>query len=174
MTGNFKKVAVFCGNVGLMGAVAETVAAGLGEGAVIGVIPSALAPREISGHTVGEIRLVEDMHTRKAMMFDEADAFVTIPGGFGTLDETLEITTWQQLGFHTKPVGVLNVNGFFDHLLAFLDHAAQEGFIRPQSRGIIIAEATPAALLDALEKYEAPTSLIKLASEGKLSVHERG
>ncbi len=85
------------GNVGLMGAIAETVGKGLGEDSVIGVIPKALAPREISGTTVGEIRLVEDMHTRKAMMFAEADAFIAIPGGFGTLDETLEITTWQQL-----------------------------------------------------------------------------
>jgi uncharacterized protein (TIGR00730 family) len=85
------------GNVGLMGAIAETVGKGLGEENVIGVIPKALAPREISGTTVGEIRLVEDMHTRKAIMFAEADAFIAIPGGFGTLDETIEITTWQQL-----------------------------------------------------------------------------
>ena len=133
-TTKFKKVAVFCGastggpayaaaaralgeelvrrgvglvygggNVGLMGVVAETVAAaGL---PVVGVIPAALAPREISGTTCGEIRMVDNMHQRKAMMFDEADAFVTLPGGYGTLDETLEITTWNQLGFHTKPVG---------------------------------------------------------------------
>ena len=85
------------GNVGLMGVIAETVGKGLGEEHVIGVIPQALAPREISGSTIGEIRLTEHMHSRKAMMFEEADAFIAIPGGFGTLDETIEITTWQQL-----------------------------------------------------------------------------
>jgi len=81
---------------------------------------------QISGTTVGDIRLVDNMHARKAMMFDEADAFITIPGGFGTLDETLEITTWQQLGFHSKPVGILNIKGYFDHLLAFFDHSMNE------------------------------------------------
>lgn len=162
------------GNVGLMGAVAETVGAGLGESAVIGVIPSALAPREISGTTVGEIRVVDDMHKRKAMMFAEADAFITIPGGFGTLDELLEITTWQQLGFHTKPVGILNAGGFFDHLLAFLDHATEQGFIRPQSRAILLSDATPAGLMDKLQRYQAPESLIKLAGEGRLLGNERG
>ncbi|KAI7839678.1 hypothetical protein COHA_006487 [Chlorella ohadii] len=102
------------GNVGLMGAIAETVGKGLGEQSVIGVIPAALEPREISGTTVGEIRVVPSMHERKAIMFDESDAFIAIPGGYGTLDETLEITTWQQLGYHQKPVGILNINGFFD------------------------------------------------------------
>lgn len=85
------------GNVGLMGAIAQTVSDGLGPHHVVGIIPKSLAPREISGTTVGEIRLVDDMHSRKAMMFAEADAFIAIPGGFGTLDETIEITTWQQL-----------------------------------------------------------------------------
>ncbi len=102
------------------------------SGSVIGVIPDALAPREISGTTVGEIRVVGDMHTRKAMMFAEADGFITIPGGYGTLDETLEIITWQQLGFHSKPVGILNIGGFFDHLLAFFDHATSEVMARLQ------------------------------------------
>ncbi|PSC73469.1 cytokinin riboside 5 -monophosphate phosphoribohydrolase LOG3-like [Micractinium conductrix] len=162
------------GNVGLMGAVAEAVGAGLGPEAVLGVIPAALEPREISGTTVGEIRVVKTMHERKAMMFEEADAFVTIPGGFGTLDETLEITTWQQLGFHAKPVGVLNVRGFFDGLLAFLDHATSEGFIRPASRAILIAANTPRELIDALAAYQPPPSLITLASQGALGLHMRG
>lgn len=162
------------GNIGLMGAIAETVGKGLGENNVIGVIPKALAPREISGTTVGEIRLVEDMHTRKAMMFAEADAFIAIPGGFGTLDETLEITTWQQLGFHSKPVGILNISGFFDHLLAFMDHATKEGFIRQASRDIIQSDVEPAALIEKLFAYQAPPSLIHLASQGKLNDTERG
>ena len=145
------------GNVGLMGAIAETVGRGLGEEHVIGVIPAALAPREISGTTVGEIRLVEDMHTRKAMMFDLADAFISIPGGFGTLDETVEITTWHQLGFHAKPVGILNTLGYFDHLLAFFDHATAEGFVRPASRAIVVSDSDPAALIDKLMAYEGET-----------------
>lgn len=107
-------------------------------------------------------------------MFDEADAFVCIPGGYGTLDETLEITTWQQLGFHKKPVGILNVEGFFDHLLAFFDHATREGFIRPSSRAIIVSARTSAELLDKLAAYEAPVSLIRLASEGRLKEGQRG
>lgn len=185
------------GNVGLMGAIAETVGNGLGEDRVLGVIPKALAPREISGTTVGEIRLVDDMHSRKALMFSEADAFIAIPGGFGTLDETIEITTWQQLvrnclvelmaypntpthshillqGFHEKPVGILNMNGFFDHLLAFMDHATEEGFIRQASRDIVQSDTDPAALIDKLLRYTAPPSLIRLASEGKLRMEERG
>lgn len=129
---------------------------------------------QISGTTVGEIRLVDDMHTRKAIMFAEADAFITIPGGFGTLDETLEITTWQQLGFHSKPVGILNIAGFFDHLLKFLDHATAEGFIRPESRAIIVSDTDPSCLIDKLLAYEAPPSLIRLASEGKLTNGQRG
>ncbi|EFN51355.1 hypothetical protein CHLNCDRAFT_28106 [Chlorella variabilis] len=162
------------GNVGLMGAVAEAVGSRLGPDQVIGVIPAALEPREISGTTVGEIRVVGSMHERKAMMFEEADAFIMIPGGYGTLDETLEITTWQQLGFHTKPVGLLNINGFFNKLLAFLDHATQEGFIRPSSRAILVSGDTPGELIDTLAAYQAPPSLLRLASEGKLGVHERG
>ncbi|PRW58826.1 cytokinin riboside 5 -monophosphate phosphoribohydrolase LOG8 [Chlorella sorokiniana] len=162
------------GNVGLMGAIAETVGSGLGGDSVIGVIPAALEPREISGTTVGEIRVVESMHERKAIMFDEADAFISIPGGYGTLDETLEITTWHQLGYHQKPVGILNINGFFDKLLEFLDHATAEGFIRPSSRAILISAAMPAELIDKLAAYQPGPSLIKLASEGKLGVHERG
>lgn len=85
-----------------------------------------LAVVQISGVTHGQTIVCKDMHTRKARMFEEADAFITIPGGLGTLDETLEISTWQQLGLHRKPVGILNVNGFYDGLLAFLDHATQE------------------------------------------------
>lgn len=152
------------GNVGLMGAVAETVAQGLGQSAVIGVIPHSLIPKEISGTSVGEIRQVPDMHSRKSLMFREADAFISLPGGYGTLDETLEITTWQQLGFHTKPVGLLNINGFYDGLLSFINHASGEGFISPTCRSILLSESSPGKLLDALEGYKAPPSLLTVLS----------
>jgi uncharacterized protein (TIGR00730 family) len=114
------------------------------------------------------------MHTRKAAMFDEADAFIAIPGGLGTLDETLEICTWQQLGLHAKPIGLLNIDGFFDGLLQFLDHATEEGFIRPASRAIILSDPDPAELIDKLLRYQAPPSVVALAREGKLPVDQRG
>jgi uncharacterized protein (TIGR00730 family) len=150
------------GNVGLMGAVATAVARGLGPAGVIGVIPDWLAPAEISGAGVGEVRLVKDMHSRKAAMFAEADAFISLPGGFGTLDETLEIMTWSQLGLHAKPVGILNVGGFYDHLLKFFDHATESGFVRAASRRIAVDARTPGALLDALEAYAAPPAVVAL------------
>jgi uncharacterized protein (TIGR00730 family) len=164
------------GNVGLMGVIAETVYKGHGcdDAAVVGVIPDYLEDREVSGKTVGETIVVKDMHSRKAKMFDLADAFIAIPGGLGTLDETIEISTWQQLGLHTKPVGLLNVNGFFDKLIEFLDHAMDEEFIRPASRGIILQDSDPAALIDKLVRYEAPKSVVELAKEGKLDPNVRG
>ena len=117
---------------------------------------------------------IQDMHTRKAKMFEVADAFIAIPGGLGTLDETIEISTWQQLGLHTKPVGLLNVNGFFDKLIEFLDHAVDEEFIRPASRGIILADEDPAALIDKLAAYVAPRSVVDLARDGLLDPNVRG
>ncbi|KAK9839266.1 hypothetical protein WJX81_004770 [Elliptochloris bilobata] len=158
------------GNNGLMGAIAHTVLEGLGEQAVIGVIPEALQPHEISGPTLGDIRVVPDMHTRKALMAAEADAFIALPGGFGTLEELIEVVTWQQLGLHTKPVGVLNIKnacgaGFYDNLLTFCDHCVAEGFIRPASRGILIEAATPAELIDKLAAHEPPASIIQLRKE---------
>ncbi|CAL5221821.1 g4078 [Coccomyxa viridis] len=162
------------GNVGLMGEIASTVYAGLGEENVIGVIPEALQPREISGQTYGELRVVPDMHTRKAQMSAEADAFIGIPGGFGTLEELLEMVTWQQLGLHTKPVGIYNMAGYFDHLLDFFDHATEEGFIRQASRDIVIQADDPSELISKLEAYTPPPSIIKLALEGKLLHNLRG
>lgn len=147
-----------------MGAVAETVAAGLGESAVIGVIPAALQPKEISGTTHGELKIVDDMHTRKALMAQHADAFVALPGGFGTQEELMEVTTWQQLGFHTKPVGVYNAHGFYDGLLSFLNHAKEEGFISPTCRGILLSGNSPKEILDKIETYQAPPSLLHVLS----------
>eukprot|EP00270_Netrium_digitus_P006891 TRINITY_DN1993_c0_g2_i1.p1 TRINITY_DN1993_c0_g2~~TRINITY_DN1993_c0_g2_i1.p1 ORF type:complete len:253 (-),score=49.77 TRINITY_DN1993_c0_g2_i1:34-738(-) len=140
------------GNTGLMGATARgALAAG---GKVIGIIPSALMSKEISGESLGcELRVVKDMHERKAAMAEEADAFIALPGGYGTLEELLEMITWAQLGIHTKPVGVLNVNGYFDFLLAFFDHAVTEGFVSIEARSILIASASSEHLLNMLEEY---------------------
>ena len=164
------------GNVGLMGVIAETVYKGheCREDAVIGVIPDYLADSEVSGALVGESIVVGDMHSRKAKMFELADAFIAIPGGLGTLDETIEIATWQQLGLHTKPVGLLNVNGFFDKFIEFLDHAMDQEFIRPPSRGIILEDSDPEALIDKLAAYVAPRSVVELAREGSLDPNVRG
>lgn len=151
------------GSVGMMGAVAQTVDSGLGEGGVIGVIPHDLMPREMSGAPIGDLRVVDNMHQRKAQMSDLSDAFIALPGGFGTLEELLEIVTWNQIGLIVKPVGVLNVAGYFDHLLKFFDHAVQEGFVREASRTIVIEGKTPAELLDKLAAYKPPPSLLELA-----------
>ncbi|DBB06890.1 TPA: hypothetical protein ACH3X3_009548 [Trebouxia sp. C0006] len=136
---------------------------GLGEGGVIGVIPHDLMPREMSGAPIGDLRVVDTMHQRKAQMSDLSDAFIALPGGFGTLEELLEIVTWNQIGLIVKPVGVLNVAGYFDHLLKFFDHAVQEGFVREASRTIVIEGKTPAELLDKLAAYKSPPSLLELA-----------
>lgn len=162
------------GSVGLMGKIASTVYDLLGEGSVIGVIPAALEPREVSGAAVGEVRIVPDMHTRKAEMAAEADAFVCLPGGYGTLEEMLEMVTWLQLGFHEKPVALLNINGFYEHLLGFFDHCVTEGFVRPSSRDMLISGSTPAEVLDALEAFQPPPSIIKLAEAGQLPANSRG
>ena len=156
------------GSVGLMGEVSTSAHASGGK--VLGVIPVALEAVEISGASVGEVRVVADMHERKALMARESDAFVALPGGFGTLEELLEVITWQQLGYHAKPVGVLNIEGYFDAFLAFLDHAVRSGFISPEARKILVTGDSPAALLDALEK--SATALASRAgppgaSEGK-------
>lgn len=210
------------GSVGLMGAVSNAVRSA--GGSVLGVIPRDLAPVEISGAAAEDTRgsceaarssvpstlrltaspplarlraVVEDMHSRKATMAGLADAFVALPGGYGTFEELLEAVTWQQLGYSARPCGLLNACGFWgtsaerergaappthllpahavcallltllvkmfiDPFLAFVDHAVAEGFIRPAARGILVVADTPAALLDALERYQAPTSLIAL------------
>jgi len=136
------------GNVGLMGVVADAVLAAGGE--VDGVIPHALMAREI-GHTgVTRLHVVDSMHARKQLMADLSDAFVALPGGVGTFEELFEAITWTQLGLHRKPCGLLNVAGFYDGLLAFLDHAWTEGFIKPETRAIVAAGTDPGALLATL------------------------
>lgn len=136
------------GNVGLMGVLADA-ALDFG-GKVIGVIPKSLVAREVAHRGVSELRVVETMHQRKALMNELSDAFIALPGGFGTLDEFFEILTWSQLGFHGKPCGLLNVAGYYDGMLAMLDHAVAEGFLRPAHRQLIIADSEPALLLSRL------------------------
>jgi hypothetical protein len=140
--------------VGLMGALAD--AALEDGGRVVGVMPRGLWTREI-GHTgLTELLVVDTMHERKAIMAERADAFVALPGGAGTLEELFEVWTWAQLGIHTKPVAVLNVDGFWDPLLGMLDHMVDAGFVRPPHRAMLLADDDAPRLLARLEAYEAP------------------
>lgn len=126
------------GKLGLMGAVARGALQAGGE--VIGVIPEALAKAEVSNHDCTELRVVQSMHERKQAFTDLSDGFLTLPGGVGTMDELWEAVSWAQLGYHAKPVGVLNAFGFYDHLLAFNRHMIEVGFVREAHRDIILAE----------------------------------
>jgi uncharacterized protein (TIGR00730 family) len=142
------------GKVGLMGVIADAALAAGGE--VIGVMPQALIDREIGHAGITELQVVDSMHERKARMAELADAYIAVPGGIGTLEELIEIYTWSQLGIHDNGCGVLNVNGYYDGLVAFLDHAVGSGFLRPQHRaGLVVAE-DPAELLDRLAAFEPP------------------
>jgi uncharacterized protein (TIGR00730 family) len=142
------------GRVGLMGEVADAVLEAGGE--VIGVIPDHMSDREIAHYGLTDLRIVGSMHERKALMNELSAAFIALPGGFGTMEELFEIITWAQLGLHSKPFGLLEVNGFFAPLLEFLDHATAERFIRPEYRQMVKSETSPAALLDLLERWDAP------------------
>jgi uncharacterized protein (TIGR00730 family) len=142
------------GNVGLMGIVADAALAGGGE--VIGVIPHALHEREVAHAGVTDLRVVDSMHTRKAMMAELSDAFIAMPGGVGTFEEFFEAVTWTQLGVHRKPCGLLNVGGFYTPLSAFIDHAVSEGFIKPVHRAIVIVDDDPERLLDTLGNVKLP------------------
>jgi uncharacterized protein (TIGR00730 family) len=142
------------GRVGMMGMLADSVLDGGGE--AIGVIPQALVERELAHTGVTDLRVVNSMHERKSLMAELSDAFVALPGGFGTYEEFCEVTTWVQLGLHQKPCGLLNVAGFYDPLLALFDQAALEGFILPQHREIVIVDSDPAAILDRLTAFSAP------------------
>jgi uncharacterized protein (TIGR00730 family) len=136
------------GNVGLMGTIADAVMANGGK--AIGVIPQLLMDKEVAHSGLSELHVVTDMHERKRMMADLSDAFITMPGGAGTLEELFEIYTWAQLGYHNKPIGILNVAGFFDPLVAMLRHTASEGFIREVFLDLLSVEAEPEALLTTL------------------------
>jgi uncharacterized protein (TIGR00730 family) len=140
------------GGVGLMGALADAVLAAGGQ--ITGVIPRSLLEREIAHRDVTDMRVVESMHERKALMAELADAFVALPGGIGTLEELFEVYTWAQLGLHRKPCGLVNVEGYYDGVAAFLDQAVEERFLREETRDLLMVEREPAALLDRLRDFE--------------------
>jgi uncharacterized protein (TIGR00730 family) len=142
------------GRVGLMGTIADAALAAGGE--VIGIIPKSLADKEVAHLGLKDLRVVPSMHKRKALMAELADAFVALPGGFGTLEEFAEILTWAQLGLHRKPHGLLNIEGFYDPLLAFFDQAVAENFVRQAHRDLVIADTDPARLLDSLATVRPP------------------
>ena len=141
------------GNVGLMGALADAALAANGD--VIGVIPEHLVSKELA-HRGVDLRVVHSMHERKALMADLSDAFVALPGGYGTLEEFCEVLTWSQLGLHAKPCGLLNVDGYYDGLLGLIDHAVAEGFVRPESRHLVIVADDAQQLLARLSSWSGP------------------
>jgi uncharacterized protein (TIGR00730 family) len=142
------------GNVGLMGVIADAALGAGGE--VIGVIPSALMNKELGHLGVTKLHVVGSMHERKQLMADLSDGFIALPGGIGTLEELFETFTWLQLGFHSKPVGLLNRDGFYDYLLVFLRHAAEERFIRMEHLDSLLIETDAVALLERMATFRAP------------------
>jgi uncharacterized protein (TIGR00730 family) len=152
-------------SVGLMAALADTMLENGGD--IIGVIPRMLVEREVANDALSDLRIVESMHERKAMMAELADGFIAQPGGIGTLEEFFEIWTWGQLGMHDKPCGLLNVAGYFDPLLQFLDRAVTEKFVREVHRGMVVVESDPAELLARFEAYE-PPRVVKWINAGTI------
>lgn len=142
------------GSVGLMGIMAE--AAMAGGARVIGVIPGALAQREVAHEDLAELRVVRTMHERKALMSELSDAVIALPGGLGTMDELFEMLTWAQLGIHAKPCGLLNVAGYYDTLLALLDHMIGQGFLDPVHRSLLLVDDDAGRLLDAMPGHRMP------------------
>lgn len=143
------------GRVGIMGIVADEVLRLGGE--AVGVIPEALVRKELAHIGLTELHVTPSMHARKTKMAELADAFVALPGGIGTFEEIFEVWTWAQLGFHNKPCGLLNVAGYYDGLIRFLDHAADEQFVRADQRKMLVVESEPVALLDRFATYTPPT-----------------
>lgn len=139
---------------GIMGVIADAVLELGGE--VHGVIPKMLCDKEIAHSNLTELHVVASMHERKTMMAALSDGFIAMPGGFGTLEEIIEIVTWGQLRFHDKPCGLLNIDGYFDHLLRYFDHANAEGFLRDENRNMLLSDATPVGLVRQFEEYTAP------------------
>jgi uncharacterized protein (TIGR00730 family) len=153
------------GSIGLMGAIANA-AHNEGQNRVLGIIPVGLCAREISGETVGEQIQTKDMHERKRLMAENSDGFVALPGGFGTMEELFEVITWQQLGYHKKPIGVLNVNGYFDSLLTFLDEARESGFVSEEARNIVLSDDDAERLIGKMRAYTAPRGVIEQEFQG--------
>ena len=148
------------GRLGLMGVVADAALAAGGE--VIGVIPEALREAEVAHRGCSELHVVRDMHARKAMMTDLCDGFVTLPGGIGTMDELFEALSWQLLGYHAKPVGLLNVAGYYDDLIAFVDRMAEAEFLRPRHRANLVVSDDIGDLLEQLAAHEVAPTIIEM------------
>jgi uncharacterized protein (TIGR00730 family) len=153
-----KKIGLVYGGarVGMMGALATAAVEAGGD--VTGVMPGSLVRKEVAFTGLKDLRIVETMHERKALMAELSDGFVALPGGLGTIEEFFEVLTWAQLGMHKKPCGLLNVSGYFDSLAGFIDHAVAQQFISPAGRSLVIMENTPEKLLQKFEHYEAPQS----------------
>eukprot|EP00199_Chlamydomonas_sp_CCMP681_P006199 CAMPEP_0119103408 /NCGR_PEP_ID=MMETSP1180-20130426/1834_1 /TAXON_ID=3052 ORGANISM="Chlamydomonas cf sp, Strain CCMP681" /NCGR_SAMPLE_ID=MMETSP1180 /ASSEMBLY_ACC=CAM_ASM_000741 /LENGTH=206 /DNA_ID=CAMNT_0007087895 /DNA_START=132 /DNA_END=752 /DNA_ORIENTATION=- len=157
------------GTVGLMGAVARSVHDGGGK--VYGVIPQALAPKEISGEAIGELKIVSNMHVRKEEMAKHADGFIGLPGGFGTLEELLEVITWQQLGFHSKPIGLLNIGGYYDSLLTFFQNSVDQGFVKAVNNDAILVSKDPVDLIKQMRNFKAPVvNLARAAADSSAAL----
>jgi uncharacterized protein (TIGR00730 family) len=141
------------GSIGLMGVLADAVL--VNGGRAIGVIPTSLAQKEVMHEGLNDLRIVRTMHERKAMMASLADGFIALPGGFGTMDEFFEILTWAQLGEHQKPIGLINIAGFFDPLIIFLRHMVGEGFVKEKNLDLFIEDIDASSLLDRLQTFRA-------------------
>ena len=152
-------------SVGMMAALADAVLDDLGD--IIGVIPKMLVEREVAHRTLTDLRIVDSMHERKALIAELSDGFVALPGGIGTLEEFFEIWTWAQLGVHQKPCGLLNIAGYFDPLLRFLDRAVEEKFVRDVHRSMVVVESEPQRLLERFESYE-PPNVVKWIDVGTI------
>ena len=152
------------GRVGIMGVVADEIMR-LG-GDATGVIPQALMRKELAHDGLTELHVTPSMHARKTLMAELADAFVALPGGIGTFEELFEVWTWAQLGFHDKPCGVLNVNGYYDRLVALVEHAVDQAFIRPVHRDMLVVDTDPVALLSRFAAYQ-PPAITKWVSSGE-------
>ena len=154
------------GSVGIMGSIADAMVAAGAE--VIGVIPRALDEKEVSHAGVSELVVVDSMHERKALMAELSDGFIALPGGLGTIEELFEVLTWTQLGFHHKPCGLLNVQGYFDQLVAFLDHTVEQAFVKPVHRDILLVEENADSLLRRMAAFQPPADEKWIGREGKL------
>ena len=142
------------GRVGLMGMLADAALEAGGD--IIGVIPQSLADKELSHPLLSDLRVVGSMHERKALMAELSDAFIALPGGYGTFEEFCEVLTWTQLGLQRKPCGILNVEGYYDRLLALFDHALAEQFLKPEHREMVLSDHSPEALIKSLLEYKLP------------------
>ena len=142
------------GNIGLMGQIAHSVMKAGGK--AIGVIPRFLVEKELVYSNLTKIHVVDSMHERKAMMAELADAFIAMPGGFGTLEETVEVLTWAQLGLHRKPIGLLNIDGYYNYLNDFFEHMVSEGFLKREHKEMLLISKDPTAMLDSLTAFESP------------------